>query len=47
MCEKGDEITRFDGTCLIKTPPVLGQNRELADEAGFLTVNPKMLQHVE
>jgi hypothetical protein len=31
----------------MNTPPVLGQNRELADEAGFLTVNPKTLQHVK
>jgi hypothetical protein len=30
----------------MNTPPVLGENRELADEAGFLTVNPKTLQHV-
>jgi hypothetical protein len=27
-------------------PPVLGQYMELADEAGFLIVNPKTLQHV-
>ncbi len=33
--------------CLMNMPPVLGQNRELADEAGFLTVNPKTLQHVK
>jgi hypothetical protein len=26
--------------------PVPGQKIELADEAGFLTVNPKTLQHV-
>jgi hypothetical protein len=31
----------------MNTPPVLGQNRELADEAGFLMVNPKTLQHVK
>jgi hypothetical protein len=30
----------------MSTLPVLGENRELADEAGFLTVNPKTLQHV-
>jgi hypothetical protein len=30
----------------MNTPALLGQNRELADEAGFLTVNPKTLQHV-
>jgi hypothetical protein len=27
--------------------PMLGENRELTDEAGFLTVNPKTLQHVK
>jgi hypothetical protein len=26
----------------MNTPPVLGENRELADEAGFLTVNPRL-----
>jgi hypothetical protein len=31
----------------MNTPPVLGENRELADEAGFLMVNPKTLQHVK
>jgi hypothetical protein len=30
----------------MNTPPVLGENRELAGEAGFLTINPKTLQHV-
>jgi hypothetical protein len=30
----------------MNTPPVLGENRELADKAGFLTVIPKTLQHV-
>jgi hypothetical protein len=29
------------------TALVLGENRELADEAGFLTVNPKTLHHVK
>jgi hypothetical protein len=31
----------------MNTPPVPGQNRELADEAGFLTINPKSLQHLK
>jgi hypothetical protein len=31
----------------MNTPLVLRQNRELADQAGFLTVNPKTLQHVK
>jgi hypothetical protein len=31
----------------MNTPSMLGQNRELADEAGFLTVNPKTRQHVK
>jgi hypothetical protein len=31
----------------MNTPSVLGENGELADEAGFLTVNPKTLQHVK
>jgi hypothetical protein len=31
----------------MNTPLVLGQNRELADDAGFLIVNPKTLQHVK
>jgi hypothetical protein len=30
-----------------KQAAVLGQNRELADQAGFPTVNPKTLQHVK
>jgi hypothetical protein len=38
---------RFLYYFLMSTPAVLGQNRELADEAGFLTVNPKTLQHVK
>lgn len=31
----------------MNTPPALGQNRDLADEAGFLTVNKQTLQHVK
>jgi hypothetical protein len=31
----------------MNTPLVLAQNRELADKAGFLTVNPRTLQHVK
>ncbi len=34
-------------TCLMNTLSVLGENRELDDEAGFLTLNPKTLQHVK
>jgi hypothetical protein len=30
----------------MNTMPVVGENRELADQAGLLTVNPKTLQHV-
>jgi hypothetical protein len=26
----------------MNTLPILGQNRELGDEAGFLTVNPRL-----
>jgi hypothetical protein len=31
----------------MNTPAVLGQNRELADKADFLMVNPKALQDVK
>jgi hypothetical protein len=31
----------------MNTLPVLGENGELADEVGVLTVNPKALQHVK
>jgi hypothetical protein len=30
----------------MNTPPVLGLSKELADQAGFLTVNHITLQHV-
>jgi hypothetical protein len=31
----------------MNTPPALGQNKQLADEAGFLKVNKETLQHVK
>jgi hypothetical protein len=31
----------------MNTLPVPGQKSELAEEAGFLAVNPKILQHVK
>jgi hypothetical protein len=31
----------------MNTPPVLGGNKDLTDEAGFLTVNKETLQHVK
>lgn len=31
----------------MNTPPVLGENKDLADQAGFLNVNPQTLQHVK
>ena len=30
----------------MNTPPVLGENKDLSDEAGFLAVNKETLQHV-
>jgi hypothetical protein len=41
-CQVGSFIT-----CLMNTPSMLGENRELADKAGFLTANTNTLQHVK